>query len=170
MQFQIPQFIETEDKVVGPFSLKQFMYVGGGLGISAMLYFMLGSTLFWFPFAIFFTGGGLALAFVKLNGRPLPITVMSAIAYFWKPRVYVWQPDAPNLPKNEDTVREATGGFSLDNIISGLALKTTWQKVQTGSIDSVGKAGRSMARLKERYQIFDKITGDREVAKRVDYR
>lgn len=169
MQFQIPQFIDTEDKVVGPFSLRQFIYVGGGLGITAMLYFMVG-TLFWLPFAIFFTGGGFALAFIKLNGRPLAVTVRSAASYFWKPRIYVWQPETPNLPKNEETMRQATGGFSLDTIMSGLALKTTWQKVQTGSVDSIGKAERSVSRLKERYQVFDKITGDREVAKRVDYR
>ena len=45
MQFQVPQFIETEDKIVGPFTLRQFIYVAGaGLG-SVILYFSVATWL-----------------------------------------------------------------------------------------------------------------------------
>ena len=37
MQFQVPQFIETEDKVVGPLTLRQFMYIAGAGAASAGL-------------------------------------------------------------------------------------------------------------------------------------
>ena len=30
MRFQLPQFIETEIKIIGPFTLKQFMWIGAG--------------------------------------------------------------------------------------------------------------------------------------------
>ncbi|GAH87221.1 unnamed protein product, partial [marine sediment metagenome] len=27
MQFQVPQYIDIEDKVIGPFTIKQFLYI-----------------------------------------------------------------------------------------------------------------------------------------------
>ena len=32
MQFKVPQFLEIEDKIFGPFTFKQFVYVAGGAG------------------------------------------------------------------------------------------------------------------------------------------
>ena len=37
MEYQVPQFIEVEDKIFGPFTLKQFIYVAGGVGLCAIL-------------------------------------------------------------------------------------------------------------------------------------
>ena len=69
MQFQVPQFIETEDKIVGPFTLRQFMYVAGaGLG-SAILYFTV-ATWLWFILTIILLGGAIGVAFVKVRGAP----------------------------------------------------------------------------------------------------
>ena len=71
-QFQIPQFIEMEDKLFGPLTFKQFMYLVGGGGICFILYVWLP-----LPFIIKIipiagvAALALALAFVKYNGRPL---------------------------------------------------------------------------------------------------
>ena len=32
----MPQFIEIEDKIIGPFTWKQFLYLAGGVGGSVM--------------------------------------------------------------------------------------------------------------------------------------
>ncbi|MBP6904759.1 MAG: PrgI family protein, partial [Candidatus Pacebacteria bacterium] len=32
MQFKVPQFIDIEDKVFGPFTFRQFAYLAGGAG------------------------------------------------------------------------------------------------------------------------------------------
>ena len=42
MNFQVPQFIEVEDKVVGPLTFKQFIYLAGGAGLAFVFYAMLG--------------------------------------------------------------------------------------------------------------------------------
>ena len=39
MQFQVPQFTEAEDKIVGPLTLRQFIYIAAAGGVSVMLYF-----------------------------------------------------------------------------------------------------------------------------------
>ena len=62
MLFQLPQFIETEDKIVGPFSLKQFLYVGVAFGISAILYFLV-KTWVWLVLSTPLVGAAIAFAF-----------------------------------------------------------------------------------------------------------
>lgn len=168
MQFQVPQFIETEDKIVGPFTLRQFLYVGGAGGLSFLLYFTV-TTGIWVIFSIFIVGAGLALAFVKINGRPLVGVLLSAAHFYWQPQIYVWQPEHPSLPKNEATLGTFTQtGFSLENIIRGLALKNTWRKLQVGSKTTEVK--QRIAKSQERYQVIERKTGERQNVRRVDYR
>ncbi len=63
MNFQVPQFIEHEAKIVGPFTLKQFMYVGAAGGISLVLYFSAPRLVFILG-TIVLGGISLALAFI----------------------------------------------------------------------------------------------------------
>ncbi len=169
MQFQIPQFIETEDKIVGPLSLRQFLYIAAAVGVSVLLYFML-QTWLWVILSIPIVGGAAAFSFVKINGRPLVKLVQSALFFYWSPQRYVWQPENPGLPKNEETLRSVGGGFSIEKIVSGLALKNAWQNVQVGNKESTEKAGRALTRLKEQYEVFSVISGERKAARRIDYR
>ena len=41
MRFEVPQFIEIEDKIFGPFTWKQFVYLAGGVGLAAVIFFSL---------------------------------------------------------------------------------------------------------------------------------
>jgi hypothetical protein len=41
MRFQVPQFIEVEDKIFGPLTVKQFIYLAGGAGLVFILYHFL---------------------------------------------------------------------------------------------------------------------------------
>jgi hypothetical protein len=169
MQYQIPQFIDTEDKIVGPLTLRQFIYLSLAAGASMMLYFVVSNWL-WFGLMAVIMGLGAAFALIKVNGRPFARVARSALMFYWEPQTYVWLPDQPSLPKNETTVREVTGGFSLEKIVAGMALKSAWTHVQTGSKESADAAKLHMSRLKEKYEIFQGIGGDRRAAKRIDYR
>ena len=73
MRYQVPQFIEIEDKIIGPLTLKQFVYLAGGAGLSYLVYAVTNPYLPIFivvalmlPVAAF----GVALAFYKINNRP----------------------------------------------------------------------------------------------------
>lgn len=170
MQFQIPQFIETEDKIIGPFSLRQFAYIGTGGALSLMLYFLI-ATWLWMIITIVVVGGSVALALMKVNGKSLPQVALSAISYFWKPKIYVWQPEHPSLAKSESAMQATAGsGFSVESILSGMALKNAFDKMQVGTTASKEVGKRTLDRLKDRYTIFQKIAGDRQAARRVDYR
>ncbi|MFA5052887.1 MAG: hypothetical protein WC565_02430 [Parcubacteria group bacterium] len=84
MQFQVPQF-ETESKLVGPFTLIQFVYVGAAIVISFLLFTVL-TTWFWLIVSAILVGSSLIIALVKVNGRPMPIFISAAFSYLWEPK------------------------------------------------------------------------------------
>ena len=43
MRFEVPQFIEIEDKIIGPLTWKQFIYLAGGVGALLILYYLIDS-------------------------------------------------------------------------------------------------------------------------------
>lgn len=170
MQFQIPQFIETEDKIVGPLTIRQFLYVGGAAGLSIILYFTAALWL-WFILSVFLVTGGVSLAFVRVNGQPLMKIAASALNFYWRPQIYLWQPERPELPKNESTMRSLAGeGFSWERIVAGLSLKKAEEQVLTGTRAAHERGLRLFSQAKERYEIVRGVGGERQAARRVDYR
>jgi hypothetical protein len=89
MQFQVPQFIEVEDKIFGPLTFKQFIYMGGGLGTAYILWRLFPSYLA-APLALAAVGFTAALAFFQVNGRPFIVGVESAFYYFLRGKLYLW--------------------------------------------------------------------------------
>jgi len=165
MQFQVPQFIEVEDKIVGPSSLRQFLYVCAGVGAALLLYFLL-VTWLWAIFAIILVGASLAIAFVKINGQPLLRVMLAAFHFYWRPQKYIWRPETPNVGKAE-SLSEADR-FSIEKLVSGISLKTAWQKVQVGEGLPLEEA--KPVKDQAEYEVFGKLSGERRAAKRVDYR
>ena len=92
MDYQVPQFIDVEDKIFGPFTLKQFIYVAGGAGICVAAFLYLP---FFFAFLVAAPVAGLAgaLAFFKLNGKPFIDVLESGFNYYIGSRLYLWRKD-----------------------------------------------------------------------------
>src|SRR3989344_4575868 len=109
MQFQVPQFIETEAKIVGPLTLKQFGYLGAAGILSFLLFFVL-QTWLWFIATAFLGISAAAFAFIKYHGRPLIIILKSALVYAWKPKLYLWQrqEEVFQLPKMPEMATKPT--------------------------------------------------------------
>jgi len=104
MQFQVPQFIDIEDKIFGPLTFKQFIYLAGGAGISFVLYVTLPffiAFLIIIPVVVF----SVALAFYKINKKPFLSVVESAFKYLLNAKLYTWKKqDKKILKKAEDVV------------------------------------------------------------------
>lgn len=101
MQFQVPQFIEVEDKIIGPFTLRQFIYLIGGAGMCYLSFRFAPSTfLLRYILMIPIAGFALALAFYKVNEKPFIQVVEAAVNYFFKNKLYIWQ-KVPKQPKPE---------------------------------------------------------------------
>jgi hypothetical protein len=94
MKFQIPQFIEVEDKIFGPFTLKQFIYLAGGASIAVASVLMFG-TFLGLLIAAPIVAAALALAFYKINNRPFVNFLESAFHYAAKDKLYIWKKEEP---------------------------------------------------------------------------
>lgn len=168
MQYQVPQFIDAEDKIIGPLSLKQFFYLVGAAGLSFLLYFTAAGWL-WITLSMPILILGLALAFIKPNGRPFERFLGATLSFYWKPQEYLWQPETVSMPKTAETMRSVAGtGFSLENILSGLALKNIRQNVETKPQNS--QTAQRLKELKDRFEVYQDKYGAQKAAHRIDYR
>ncbi len=158
MQFQIPQFIEVENKIVGPLSLKQFLYLAVAGIICFVFYFILQFWL-WLIITAVFGGSAVALAFVRYNGQPLIKIVWAAFNFFWKPKFYLWR----RVPEQKVVAIEE----KRKNLQDLFPVKKLWQDLMTTKLPLTKKEKGS---IRERVQAFRKLSGEKEVAKRIDYR
>jgi hypothetical protein len=103
MDFQVPQFIEVEDRVVGPLTIKQFIYIAGAAGISAIFVLLLGwlvGSVLSVPFLVL----GFALAFVKINEKPFESVLEAGFGYFTKSRLYLWKKEGVKRTLHQSAV------------------------------------------------------------------
>lgn len=104
MQFRVPQFIDMEDKVVGPLTLRQFGYVIGAGGFSFVIWTFLPIRILAIILIIAVSALFLSLAFVKINNRPFGDILESAFAYYTGTKIYTWkQPKPEDLTYNAQT-------------------------------------------------------------------
>ena len=132
MRFEVPQFIEIEDKIVGPFTWKQFIYVAGGAGASFILYVLLPFFVFIIVAApvIAFTAG---LAFYKVNNRPLSILLEAMFQYASRSRLYLWKKQKDRPIKKQDEVapvvyKPPKSGSNLASLSRSLEIKALQKK------------------------------------------
>lgn len=90
MRFQVPQFIEIEDKIVGPLTLKQFLYLAGGAGMSVIAYRFLPLLIAIMVIAVIATLS-MALAFFKYNNKPFVDLLEAGVQYYLGEKLYIWK-------------------------------------------------------------------------------
>ncbi len=90
MRFQVPQFIDIEDKIFGPFTFKQFVYLAGGAG-SAYAIWKLLPTLIAVFLVLPIIGLALALTFYKVNGKPFIEVLQAYASYSTKSKLFIWK-------------------------------------------------------------------------------
>jgi hypothetical protein len=123
MNFQVPQFIEVEDKIFGPLSFRQFLYIVGGAGLGYIFFnfTFLPAPIRLIP-ALLALAFGLALAFYKVNNRPLIYALEAAFWYYTHSRLYLWKKSAQ---KSKPTAAIKTAETASPNLekLSGSRLK-----------------------------------------------
>lgn len=91
MQHKVPQFIEVEDKIFGPFTLKQFSYLAGGFGLSIIIWRTFSESSFVLFYIAPIVGFTLALTFMKPNGKPFIVTLQNFLTFLIRPKKYFWK-------------------------------------------------------------------------------
>ena len=103
MRFQVPQFIEVEDKIFGPLTFKQFIYVAGGVGVFVILLIVLPTflaILIGLPVVIF----GAALAFYKVNDKPFINLVEAFFKFHTTNKLYIWRKEERKVVSSRQLV------------------------------------------------------------------
>ncbi|MBI4133334.1 PrgI family protein [Candidatus Uhrbacteria bacterium] len=93
-QFVVPQFIDVEDKIFGPITVRQFIIILVDFGIVFLFYKI-------FDFALFVLLGlptlgiGFVLAFIKINGQPFHFFLLNFLQTARRPRLRIWDKTIP---------------------------------------------------------------------------
>lgn len=92
-QYKVPQDVEAEDKLIGPFSFRQFIYLGiAALGIVVgvgLWHLFPGLIIIPLPFVALF----LVLALPLRKDQPMETYLTAVIRFYLKPRKRLWQPE-----------------------------------------------------------------------------
>ncbi|MFA6551099.1 MAG: PrgI family protein [Patescibacteria group bacterium] len=92
-QFTVPQFIDVEDKIIGPITVRQFLIMLACMLLSAVAYKLSDFALFVTEALLFFALGGI-VAFLRINGRPFHYFILNVIQTLKKPKLRVWNSQA----------------------------------------------------------------------------
>lgn len=126
MRFQVPQFIDVEDKIFGPLTLKQFIYLAGGAAVGVVGVLFLGTFLGLLvasPIVIL----ALALAFYKVNNRPFVNTLESAFRYSLKDKLYIWSKKEPKEGSAEKSQNEKYSSLVVPNLSGNKLKNLSWE-------------------------------------------
>ena len=149
--YKVPQDVEADDKLIGPFSFRQFIYlVIVALAMAAawgLAQIFIALVIIPLPIIIFF--GAIALPLRK--DQPMEIYLAAMLKFFLKPRVRLWQPEgqvnlvtivAPHV--NETQQARGLSGTEAQQRLSYLA-----QVIDTQGWASRGVTTTSMSSLND---------------------
>lgn len=106
-QFTVPQFIDVEDKIIGPITSRQFvimLVVGLMIVLNYKIFDFTGFLIVSVPeFGI-----SLTIAFIKVNGRPFHFFILNLIQTFKRKSLRIWSNANSELASGFEEIVEAT--------------------------------------------------------------
>jgi len=165
MNFQVPQFIEQKPKIVGFLTLPQFLYLAGAAGVSFAAFYIFNFFL-WLLVTVVVGAVAIALAFVKINGQEFLKVTIAAFGFFLKPRTFTWQRAAAQAALDTESIEKLEAlrrTMGLQERLKSITLAITTGKFLSAFTHLPKEEG-------ERHQTVTYLTGEKKVAKRIDYR
>jgi hypothetical protein len=130
MQFNIPQFIDKEDKIVGPFTAKQLGWMFGGGAALLVLWNLLDFSGF-FVAAIIVVGIVGAFAFYRPYNQTFLSFLFSLFSFTTKPKFYLWKRVPPKNAFGVKTSRKNSAKKSEE--------KAPRKKISENKIEEISK-------------------------------
>ncbi|HEY9586334.1 MAG TPA: PrgI family protein [Candidatus Paceibacterota bacterium] len=132
MRFQVPQFIEVEDKIFGPFTFKQFIYLAGGAGMIVIAFSLL-PKFFAFMAAVPIAALSLALTFYRVNNRPFISILEAFFKYFTSKKLFIWKTGTREDKKQLITDNKQERQISVPKLSQSKLRELTWNLSVRGS-------------------------------------
>ncbi len=94
-QYKVPQDVEAEDKLLGPFTFRQFIYlmiIGGLVGLGVLLWGIFPPLIIILVPPILLLG---TLALPLKKDQPMETYLSAVVSFYLKPHVRTWEPGEP---------------------------------------------------------------------------
>lgn len=124
MRFVVPQFIEVEDKIIGPFSVRQFLIFLAGLGMCFVCYKIFSFVIF-IVLAVMIFGSCGVFAFANINGQMFHYFILNLITTFKRPNLKVWRREVTA----EDIKRSRKKSMKTSHLIQPVKKEITRSKL-----------------------------------------
>lgn len=115
----------VEDTVIGPFTIKQFTYIGAGAGLIVVSWFLFETFLF-IPLSIMIAGTAGVLAFGKYNQQPVPVVLKNFVFFLIRPRLFLWKHTIPTAPEPIKEVKKEAAPLVLPGVGSTKLSDLAW--------------------------------------------
>jgi hypothetical protein len=125
MKYQVPQFIGVEDKIFGPLTAKQFLYVGGASGIGFIIWNIFPpiiAIILATPIVVLF----LMFAFFKFQGwQPFVQTFENSIRYITSDKIYIWK-KIPKKIEQKQKDGDSVSDFDIPKLSDSKLKDLSW--------------------------------------------
>lgn len=127
MRFEVPQFIEVEDKVFGPLTFKQFIYLLGGAGLCVVIWVFVPKIIGVF-LIIAVAALAISLAFYQVNNKPFIHLLESAMKYVTASKLYIWKKEERKAEAKTamDAALSAEGGLGVPRLSDSKLKDLAW--------------------------------------------
>lgn len=176
--YKVPQDVEADDKLIGPFSFRQFIYlIVVALSIAAawgLAQVFLPLLIIPLPLIVFF--GALALPLRK--DQPMEVFLAAMVSFYLKPHRRIWDPDGLEslieitVPKTIEVVRSKD--ISQDEARQRFSYLADVVDSQGWAVRGVGAQAMNSAMNSDAYfaaqQTQDVLDNDNTIAQNLDYK
>lgn len=114
-QYNIPQFVDSEDKIIGPITIRQFAVLAIGVVIGGFLWYFKPNIPIFIVTMIPVIVASITFAFIKINGQNFDIFLTNVSIYILKPKLFLWSRDIdPNRSVIKTTIQKKKASFIRD--------------------------------------------------------
>ena len=128
MQFHIPQYIDIEDKLFGPLTLKQAIYVAGGVGGVYLVFRLIPYIFISAPLMFGIAVLTWALAFFPKEkyGRPFIDILESGFNYMMRDKLYTWKKTTKEASLDQEESFTSSQPTATPTVSSGKLSSTSF--------------------------------------------
>jgi len=132
-QFTVPQFIDVEDKIIGPVTVRQFIILIMA-GFFLFLEYKLSDFALFILLAIPTVLVFATVAFVRINGMPFHYFILNFIQTFKKPKIRIWA-------RSDEVIHTSQKNTKTDNVAPAVAHKAPATRSRLSELSLVVDTG-----------------------------
>ncbi|MBW6441072.1 PrgI family protein [Patescibacteria group bacterium] len=125
MQYSVPQFIDVEDKIVGPFTGKQVLILIIGFG-SLLVMFTFMNMVFFIVFSIPIVLGTLLFAFWKPKGFTVSKWITNIMNFYTTPHLYIWRREPEIIMIHQVQKKKSEGDIVVTKVSRNRIKELAW--------------------------------------------